>query len=91
MRCVEIMIHDDGTFHVRECEPPEADEPMEGGQTFQSAEEAAAAAIQMLQAPAEGGQNELQAAMQGGYDKVRPAAGGGKMQGAGMQYQDSEM
>jgi hypothetical protein len=56
---------------------------MEGGQTFQSAEEAAQAAIQMLQAPSEGDSSELQAAMQGGYDKIRPSGG---MQGAGMQF-----
>ncbi len=83
MRCVEIMIHDDGTYHVRECPPPSPEE-MQGGETFQSAEEAAQAAVQMLQGPEAGGPSELEAAMQGGYDKV--AGPGGKMQGAGMQF-----
>ena len=90
MRCVEIMIHDDGSFMVRECEPPEMEE-MEGGQTFKSAEEAAQAAIQILQSAPAGGENELQAAMHGGYNKVAgpgrmQGAGPGRMQGAGMQF-----
>ena len=83
MRCVKLMSHDDGTFMVLECEPP-APEEMQGGQTFQSAEEAAQAAVQMLSEAGEA--NEMQAAMQGGYDKMMgnkaPPAG------AGNQYQE---
>lgn len=82
--CVEIQLDtDSGQFSVAECPPGEAME----GQTFASAEEAMAAAAQMLQAGAQGGgqtTGDLKAAMQGGYDSVRPPQAPPQAPGAGM-------
>ena len=87
MRCIEIMLHDDGTFHVRECPPREADD-MEGGESFDSAEDAARAALELLTSDRAGeGSSEMQAAMEGGYNKVarKPPMGG---MGGGNQFLD---
>lgn len=71
MKCVEIMLHDDGSYMVAECEPSEemAAGEMEGGQTFASPEEACQAAIDMLQSE-DGAPSDLEKSMQAGYDKA---------------------
>lgn len=76
MKCIEIMLHDDGSFMVRECEP-KMEESMEGGQTFASAEEAMQAAMELL--TTEGRESELEASMAAGYGSVAK-----KPMGAGM-------
>lgn len=87
MRCVEIMLHADGQFMVREC-PPREMEDMEGAESFDSAEDAARAALELLTSDRQGeGSSEMQAAMEGGYNKVarKPPMGG---MGGGNQYLD---
>ena len=68
MKCIEIMLHDDGTFMVRECEP-EMKTDMEGGQTFDNAEDAMAAGMEMLRS-GEGAASDLEHSMSDGYNKV---------------------
>ena len=80
MKSVTIMLHDDGTFMVREEEmAEEMAEPMEGGQTFDNADDAMQAAMQMLRGEG-ASEEEAAGAMQSGYKSVAgnrsaPAAG----------------
>lgn len=84
MKCIEIMLHDDGSYMVRECEP-EMGEGMEGAQTFQSAEEAMQAGMELLASERQGPESgEMRAAMSSGYNKAKGGMMGAKP--AGMQY-----
>jgi len=79
MKCVEIMLSDEGTFTVIECAPSEemGKESAEGsGKTFDNAEDASNAAMELLREPAS--PDQANAAMSAGYDKVagnKPKAG----------------
>lgn len=78
-KCVEIDLADDGTYSVSECPPKEeampGEEGGEGGQTFDNAEDAMAAAMELLSSdrvPDEMG-------AQTGYDKgAKPMMNAGK-------------
>lgn len=80
MKSVTIMLHDDGTFMVREEEAAEEmGEPMEGGQTFDNADDACQAALVLLRGDG-ASDEEAAGAMQSGYKSVAgnraaPAAG----------------
>ena len=75
MKSVTIMLHDDGTFMVQEGEVTEE----MAGQTFDNADDAMQAAMQMLRGEG-ASEEEAAGAMQSGYKSVAgnrsaPAAG----------------
>ena len=76
MKCIEIMLKDDGTFVVAECPPSEEMQgEMEGGKTYDNADDAMTGAMELL--TLEGRESELEGAMDAGYNKVAGKRGAG--------------